>query len=98
VIIERLLARGGHEVTLVEKWRRGRLKRCATGVFDLVLMDMRIAVMDGWWKPPGPSAGSTGPKRLYSRHRPDANATRKTRALLAAGMDDHLIKPVDRPL
>ena len=95
VIIERLLTRAGHEVTLVENGAEA-VAALQEKPFDIVLMDMRMPVMDGV------EATKTirrldGPRRLIPIIGLTANATPEDAArCFAAGMDDHLIKPVDR--
>ena len=95
VIIERLLTRAGHEVTLVENGAEAVIA-VKEKPFDLVLMDMRMPVMDG-------VEATRAIRRLDSAKRLipiiglTANATPEDAArCFAAGMDDHLIKPVDR--
>ena len=46
VIIERLLTRAGHEVTVVENGAEA-VEAMRTKPFDLIFMDMRMPVMDG---------------------------------------------------
>ncbi|HMA49463.1 MAG TPA: ATP-binding protein [Magnetospirillaceae bacterium] len=95
VIMERLLTRAGHEVTLVENGAAA-LAAVQEKPFDLIFMDMRMPVMDGveatesirkLAKPAGaiPIIGLT------------ANATPEDAARCReAGMNEHLVKPVDR--
>ena len=95
IIIERLLTRAGHEVTLVENGAEA-VAAMQGRPFDLIFMDMRMPVMDGITateeirRLDGP-AGSIPIVGLT------ANATPEDAArCLAAGMNDHLVKPVDR--
>jgi signal transduction histidine kinase/ActR/RegA family two-component response regulator len=96
VIIERLLSRAGHHVTLVEDGAAA-LAAVKAQPFDLVLMDMRMPVMDG-------VSATEAIRRLPGRERDipivglTANATPEDAARCReAGMNDYLIKPVDRP-
>jgi signal transduction histidine kinase len=95
VIIERLLTRAGHHVTLVENGA-GALAAVQEGAYDLVLMDMRMPVMDGIAATrairelDGP-AGSIPILGLTANATPEDAARCRE-----AGMNDHLIKPIDR--
>jgi two-component system, sensor histidine kinase and response regulator len=96
-LIERILARDGHEVTLAENgraccdaWRSDR--------FDLVLMDMQMPEMSGldaaaWIRRAESNSGQRVPIVALT-----ANTTPEDRrACLHAGMDDVLPKPVSIP-
>jgi signal transduction histidine kinase/ActR/RegA family two-component response regulator len=95
VIIERLLTRAGHEVTLVENGAEA-VEAMRSKPYDLIFMDMRMPVMDG-------IAATEEIRRLDGKAGIipiiglTANATPEDAArCLAAGMNDHLVKPVDR--
>jgi signal transduction histidine kinase/ActR/RegA family two-component response regulator len=95
VIIERMLTRAGHRVTLVDDGAAA-LATVQERDFDLVLMDMRMPRMDG-------VAATEAIRRLPGSERSipiiglTANATPEDAARCrAAGMNDHMIKPVDR--
>jgi len=95
VIIERLLSRAGHRVTVVEDGAAA-LAAVQSHAYDLVLMDMRMPVMDG-------VSATEAIRRLPGRERDipivglTANATPEDAARCReAGMNDYLIKPVDR--
>jgi signal transduction histidine kinase/CheY-like chemotaxis protein len=95
VIVERLLTRAGHHVTLVQDGAAA-LEAVRTGSFDLVLMDMRMPVMDGIAATEA-IRHLPGPERDVPILGLTANATPEdTARCRAAGMNDHLIKPVDR--
>ncbi|GEM_PF-4974263 len=96
VIIERLLSRAGHHVTLVEDGAAA-LAAVQERSFDLVLMDMRMPVMDGVSATEAIRRLS-GPERDIPIVGLTANATPEDAARCReAGMNDYLIKPVDRP-
>ena len=90
-----LLAKGGHRVTAVANGREA-VEAAANGGFDVVLMDMQMPVMDGLEAAQAirrlpPPAGTVAIVALT------ANAMRDSiDRCLAAGMDDHVSKPVDR--
>jgi signal transduction histidine kinase/CheY-like chemotaxis protein len=95
VIVDRMLTRAGHRVTLVDDGAAA-LEAVQARRFDLVLMDMRMPGMDG-------VAATEAIRRLPGSERSipiiglTANATPEDAARCrAAGMNDHLIKPVDR--
>jgi len=95
VIIERLLTSAGHHVTLADNGAEA-LEAARTGSFDLVLMDMRMPVMDGVAATRAIRA-LDGPRGTIPILGLTANATPEDAArCLEAGMNDHLIKPVDR--
>ncbi len=97
VIIERLLTGIGHQVTLAENGAEA-LEAARTGSFDLILMDMRMPVMDGVAATRAIRAlpGARGSIPILGL---TANATPEDAArCLEAGMNDHMIKPVDRAL
>jgi len=95
IIIERLLTRDGHQVTLADNGAEA-LEAAQTGSFDLVLMDMRMPVMDGVAATRAIRALG-GPRGTIPILGLTANATPEDAArCLEAGMNDHMIKPVDR--
>jgi signal transduction histidine kinase/ActR/RegA family two-component response regulator len=97
VIIERLLTGIGHQVTLAENGAEA-LEAARTGSFDLILMDMRMPVMDGVAATKAIRA-LPGPRGAIPILGLTANATPEDAAsCLEAGMNDHMIKPVDRTL
>jgi|HubBroStandDraft_1064217.scaffolds.fasta_scaffold05151_3 signal transduction histidine kinase/CheY-like chemotaxis protein len=94
IMIEILLHKGGHEVTIVENGVAA-VEAVANGDFDLILMDLQMPVMDGIEatreirKLPGK------PSRipivaLTANVMPD-----EIEACRAAGMQAHLAKPID---
>jgi len=95
VIIERLLTRAGHHVTLVEDGAAA-VAAVKAQPFDLVLMDMRMPVMDGLAATQAIRA-LDGPGGEIPILGLTANATPEDAVrCLDAGMNDHLIKPIDR--
>jgi signal transduction histidine kinase/ligand-binding sensor domain-containing protein/CheY-like chemotaxis protein len=94
--IRHLLARAGHEVTVVENGKQA-LQACRTQLFDAVLMDVQMPVLDGL---SATKALREREQQEGGRHLPvialTADAMSGTReACLTAGMDDYLAKPVD---
>ena len=95
VIIERLLTRAGHQVTLVEHGAEA-LEALREQSFDLIFMDMRMPVMDGITATEE-IRRLDGPMGAIPIIGLTANATPEDAArCMAAGMNDHLVKPVDR--
>jgi signal transduction histidine kinase/CheY-like chemotaxis protein len=95
VIIDRMLTRAGHHVTLVDDGAAA-LAMVQERRFDLVLMDMRMPGMDGVAATEA-IRGLPGPERAIPIIGLTANATPEDAARCrAAGMNDHMIKPVDR--
>ncbi|HMA49464.1 MAG TPA: ATP-binding protein, partial [Magnetospirillaceae bacterium] len=95
VILERLLTRAGHEVTLVENGADA-LAAVLEQPFDVIFMDMRMPVMDGVAATEAIRAldGRAGQIPIVGL---TANATPEDAARCReAGMNDHLVKPVDR--
>ena len=91
-VARRMLERMGHAVEIAENGKIA-VERCAQDVFDLVLMDCQMPVMDGL------SATRELRRREASRALPivamTANAMPGDReACSEAGMDDFLSKPV----
>ena len=100
VIIEKLLSTAGHQVTLVENGARAlavmQEQAEDRSIFDLILMDMRMPEMDGVAATRAIRA-LDGPGRTIPIVGLTANATPEDAACcLEAGMNDHLIKPIDR--
>jgi CheY-like chemotaxis protein len=97
IVVERLLARDGHKVVLVENGAEA-VAAVRTGRFDLVLMDMQMPIMDG--------INATLAIRALAApacHIPilalTANAmVEEVKNCNAAGMNGHLAKPIDRDL
>jgi CheY-like chemotaxis protein len=94
-IIEAMLKGGGHDVTLVSNGREA-LDAVRNGTFDLVFMDMSMPVMDGL-------AATRAIRKLDGQGKTlsivalTANAMAdEIAACRAAGMNDHLSKPVSR--
>ncbi len=96
-LIERILQRDGHAVTIVEN---GELcvQRLAAEPFDVVLMDMQMPVMSGLEAAARIRKGHVGDERRVPILALTANTTPEDRAAcLEAGMDDVLSKPVSVP-
>jgi two-component system sensor histidine kinase/response regulator len=94
-LMQALLVRRGHRVTLVDEGRAA-VQACATVPFDLVLMDVQMPEMDGI---AATAAIRRREARTGGRHVPILALT--ARALtgnaehcLAAGMDGYLTKPL----
>jgi two-component system CheB/CheR fusion protein len=91
-----LLERRGHLVETAENGREA-LDRLRSGVFDLVLMDIRMPVMDGEEATRRIRAGEAGPDNAavpvvaLTAHALAGDRER----FLATGMDDFLSKPLD---
>ena len=95
VIVERMLTREGHFVTLAADGAQA-LDALRVRTFDLILMDMRMPVMDGIAATRAIRA-LEGPERDVPIVGLTANATPEDAARCReAGMNDHLIKPIDR--
>ena len=95
VIIDRMLTRAGHRVTLVDDGAAA-LAAVQSRPFDLVLMDMRMPGMDGVTATEE-IRRLPGPEQAIPIIGLTANATPEDAARCrAAGMNDHMIKPVDR--
>ena len=95
VIIERLLTRAGHHVSLVEDGAAA-VAAVRARSFDMVLMDMRMPRMDGIEATEAIRA-LPGPERNIPIIGLTANATPEDAARCRqAGMNDYLIKPADR--
>jgi signal transduction histidine kinase/AmiR/NasT family two-component response regulator/HPt (histidine-containing phosphotransfer) domain-containing protein len=97
IVVSGLLTRDGHDVTLVENGREA-VDAVRDGVYDLVLMDMQMPLMDG--------IEATLAIRQLAAPRGDiaivaltANAMEEeVERCHAAGMNGHLAKPIDREL
>jgi len=89
-----MLAQGGHHVTLVGDGQAA-LEQAASGeIFDLILMDLQMPVMDGLAATRAIRA-LPGLRRQVPIVAMTANAFKEDEILcLAAGMDDYLAKPV----
>ena len=95
VIVERMLTRAGHRVTLVDDGAAA-LDAVRQRRFDLVLMDMRMPGMDGVTATEA-IRRLPGPEQAIPIIGLTANATPEDAARCrAAGMNDHMIKPIDR--
>ncbi len=95
ILVEALLKTAGHEVTLVANGAAA-VEAVQARDYDLVLMDMEMPVMDG-------IAATQAIRRLGERVRDipivalTANAMAEEIARCrAAGMNDHIAKPIDR--
>jgi len=97
ILVEALLKTAGHEVTLVANGAAA-VEAVQARDYDLVLMDMEMPVMDG-------IAATQAIRRLGERVRDipivalTANAMAEEIARCrAAGMNDHIAKPIDREI
>ena len=93
LLITRLLERWGHKVSVADNGQKA-LDTLAGQVFDAVLMDMHMPVMDGL------EATRCWREREQGRRTPviglTASAMEADReACMAAGMDDFLVKPIN---
>lgn len=93
MLIARMLEKSGHHVELAEDGEQAVLKAGA-GSYDVILMDMQMPVIDGL------AATRTIRQRLADRSPViialTANAMAGDREkYLAAGLDDHIGKPID---
>ncbi|MBK1709644.1 hybrid sensor histidine kinase/response regulator [Marichromatium gracile] len=89
-----LLERWGCVVTLAEHGAEA-LERFAPGRFELVLMDMQMPVLDGLAATRAIRARESGAGQRVAIVAMTANAMASDReACLAAGMDDHVPKPL----
>jgi len=94
-VVIQLLVKGGHRVTAVANGREA-IEAAANGGFDIVLMDMQMPEMDGLEAAQAirrlpPPAGTVPIIALTANAMQDS-----VERCLAAGMDDHLSKPVNR--
>ena len=93
LVIEKMLTRLGQETTIVPDGAQA-VSACEGVVWDLILMDMQMPVLDGIGATKALRAsGYTGPIWALT-----ANAMREELdRCLAAGMDEVLTKPIDLP-
>jgi CheY-like chemotaxis protein len=95
IIVESMLSGAGHEVVLVENGAEA-LEAVQDGGFDMVLMDMQMPVMDGVEAATRIRA-LDGPECEIPIIALSANAmAEEIMTCRAAGMNDHLAKPIDR--
>jgi PAS domain S-box-containing protein len=95
-LVERVLVRGGHEVRWVTNGREA-LSLIDSGRFDLLLLDLHMPELDGFQvigRLRGREAG-TGERLPVIALTARGRAADRDRCL-SAGMDDFLIKPIDR--
>jgi signal transduction histidine kinase/FixJ family two-component response regulator/HPt (histidine-containing phosphotransfer) domain-containing protein len=95
IVVEAMLKRDGHEVVLVENGSEA-VVALGTQRFALVLMDMQMPVMDGLEATRAIRllAAPSGAVPIVAL---SANALPEhVERCLAAGMNDHLAKPIDR--
>ena len=95
-LIVHLLQRRGHTVLAVSNGEEA-LKQVQKRLFDLLLVDLHMPVVDGF----GVVEVLRERERLTGAHLPIIALTARSRAedrarCLAAGMDDFLVKPIDR--
>ena len=95
-VAQKLLEKAGYHVQVAANGQKAIEYLHSCGQFDLVLMDVKMPVMDG--------VAATGKIResgLEFQHIPIIAMTAYAHAndretFLAAGMDDHIAKPVDK--
>jgi len=94
LVVQHMLHKGGHEVSLVVTGRQA-VEAALTGAFDVVLMDVQMPEMNGLEATEAIRAHETG--RRVPIIGITAHALRGDRErCLEAGMDDYLPKPVRR--
>jgi signal transduction histidine kinase/CheY-like chemotaxis protein len=96
LVVRRMLEREGHDVEVVETGRAA-VERTAARGFDLVLMDLEMPELDGY----AAAHAIRARERVTGGHLPlcalSANAMKgDAERSLAAGLDAHLAKPIDR--
>ena len=95
LLVKAYLKRTGHLLTMAENGREG-LDLVTKGAFDLILMDMQMPVMDGYTatRKIREMEAETGRPRTpivaFTAHALVGDREKS----LAAGCDDHLVKPV----
>lgn len=95
VLVERLLARDGHDVVIVENGAQA-VQAVATGRFDVVFMDMEMPLMDGLSATrairalPPPLSDVVVVALTANTHADEV------KRCVAAGMNGHLAKPAGR--
>jgi signal transduction histidine kinase/ActR/RegA family two-component response regulator len=95
IVVDALLRKDGHTVTLASDGAAA-LAALETAVFDVVLMDMQMPVMDGM-EATRAVRRLTGPMRTVPVIALTANALPEdVERCAAAGMNGHLAKPIDR--
>jgi CheY-like chemotaxis protein len=95
IIVESMLSAAGHEVVLVDNGAEA-LEAVQRDTFDMVLMDMQMPVMDGVEAATRIRA-LDGPECEIPIIALSANAmAEEILTCRAAGMNDHLAKPIDR--
>jgi PAS domain S-box-containing protein len=99
LLVRSMLAHGGHDVVIVENGQAAvdavRQNRAAGTPFDMVLMDMQMPVMDGLAATRAIRSMETLGERRLPIVALTANAfASDLESCRAAGMDDHIAKPV----
>jgi PAS domain S-box-containing protein len=97
IIVESILTAAGHEVVLVENGAEA-LEAVQQGAFDMVLMDMQMPVMDGIEAATRIRALDGAECRIPIIALSANAMAEEIQICRAAGMNDHLAKPIDRAL
>jgi CheY-like chemotaxis protein len=95
-VVQQVLKRAGHEVTLADNGRLA-LERVQSGTYDLVLMDVQMPEMDGFEATAAIRAweSAQGRGRLPIVAMTASAMKGDLEACLGVGMDGYLTKPID---